>query len=140
MNTILAILLTLFAVTSFSQKQLEFNQVKLVTASETVPADKVWKVVSVAASSDLSIFSTFLGNTNATQTSSTQIIINGDVTYMQQFLRWTGQNVGSNAQPRPYGSEAFQVTELPIWLPAGTTLEAGLNVNRISVIEFNIVE
>jgi len=30
-------------------------------------------------------------------------------------------------------------TQLPIWLPAGTTLQAGDNVKYISVIEFNIV-
>lgn len=33
----------------------------------------------------------------------------------------------------------FLNTQLPMWLPAGATLEDGLNTNGISVIEFNVV-
>ena len=39
----------------FSQGNLQFNQVKLVSTIETVPAGKVWKVENYLPSSQLAI-------------------------------------------------------------------------------------
>lgn len=127
--------LLLIAFAMHAQGTLQFNQVKLVTTSQTVPTGKVWKVESVIASSDLGI-----NNTGTTETKSTQITIGGNTCYINQTSTWVGSsNSGSNANPRPYGMAASEITALPIWLPAGTTLAAGTNTQAISVIEFNII-
>ena len=50
MKTLLFFISMFFASMSFSQGNLQFNQVKLVSAEETVPAGKVWKVENVIVS------------------------------------------------------------------------------------------
>lgn len=47
MKTIITLTLTLFTLLSYSQQQLEFNEVKIVSNLETVPAGKAWKIISV---------------------------------------------------------------------------------------------
>jgi hypothetical protein len=123
MRIILCILL-FYSISSFAQGNLEFNQVKLVgSTTETVPAGKIWKIESALSSSSLSIST----GTTSTQNVTTNIVINGTNVVVKSS--W-----GSS-----YASSALETTDLPIWLPAGTTLQAGNNVFRISVIEFNIV-
>ena len=123
MRIIFCILL-FYSISSFAQGNLEFNQVKLVgTTNETVPAGKIWKIESALSSSSLNIST----GTTSTQNVTTNIVINGTNVVVKSS--W-----GSS-----YASSALETTDLPIWLPAGTTLQAGNNVFRISVIEFNIV-
>ena len=47
MKTLYIALFILLNHLAFAQGNLQFNQVKLVTALETVPAGKVWKIESV---------------------------------------------------------------------------------------------
>jgi hypothetical protein len=123
MRIIFCILL-FYSISSFAQGNLEFNQVKLVgSTTETVPAGKIWKIESALSSSSLSIST----GTTSTQNVTTNIVINGTNVVVKSS--W-----GSS-----YASSAIETTDLPIWLPAGTTLQSGNNVFRISVIEFNIV-
>lgn len=117
--------------TAFSQT-LQYSQVKLITTTETVPGGKVWKVESVMASSNLA---TTAGTDS--QNHSVRIVVNGTTVHIKAINTWVGSSSGSNANPRPYGVTTIDVTDLPIWLPAGTTLEAGTNAAYISVIEFN---
>lgn len=124
----------IIAFTAFSQGTLQFNQVKLVGTTESVPAGKVWKVVSVIAANSLSVAE----GTN-TVSNSTQIAIDGVTSHIAHCSTWTGPGSGSNANPRPYGYTSAEITQLPIWLPALTTLAAGSNVTKVSVIEFNIL-
>jgi hypothetical protein len=106
----------------FSQGNLQFNQVKLVSTVETVPIDKVWKVESVTYSSGLP----YLGSSSA-GAGAWVIKINS----INQIVK--SYNSQSN------GGIGVSDSSFPIWLPAGSTLEASTGVNFISVIEFNII-
>lgn len=117
-----------------AQGSLQFNQVKLVTSLETVPANKVWKVVSV-------IYDIPASNSgDMTSYSSTSC---GSSTYRSKAIVVNGVNtkVGMGMHTASYSSLAYAhaYTELPLWLPAGATLSGGPCTNQISVIEFNVV-
>ena len=116
-----------------AQGNLQFNQVKLVTALETVPAGKVWKIESVIyniAEGSTTYQTGNYGNCNTNDNNSAAIVVAG-----------TPTKVGQGTSPLGYssGSYVHSYTILPIWLPAGTTLSGGICLNKISVIEFNII-
>jgi len=123
-----------FTFTWFAKAQgnLQFNQVKLVTNLETVPVGKVWKVESVIYNipNTSSGFQQTNGGCNSYQYESTAIEIAG-----------TPTKVGQGSTPLGYssGSYTHSYTILPVWLPAGATLSGGTCLNKVSVIEFNII-
>jgi hypothetical protein len=105
---------------SFSQGNLQFNQVKLVSTLETVPNGKVWKVENILVNE---------GNLIGTNMNSRFYACTYKVNNIYCFI--TQSNNSSNISPTP-GS-------FPFWLPEGSTLAAGTNINFLSVIEFNIL-
>ncbi len=115
-----------------AQGNLQFNQVKLVTSLETVPLGKVWKIESVIYNIPLTAqgYQNTNGSCNSTSSESTGIEIAGVPT-----------KVGQGTQPASYSSLIYthSYTILPLWIPAGTTLSGGTCLNKISVIEFNII-
>jgi len=132
MKTLYIILFILLNHLAFAQGNLQFNQVKLVTALETVPAGKVWKIESVIyniAEGSTTYQTGNYGNCNTNDYNSAAIIVAG-----------TPTKVGQGTSPLAYSNGAYvhSYTILPIWLPAGTTLSGGICLNKISVIEFNI--
>jgi hypothetical protein len=132
MKKLYFILFILINQLAFAQGNLQFNQVKLVTALETVPAGKVWKIESVIyniAEGSTTYQTGNYGNCNTNDYNSAAIIVAG-----------TPTKVGQGTSPLGYssGSYVHSYTILPIWLPAGTTLSGGICLNKISVIEFNI--
>ena len=107
-----------------AQGTLQFNRILLVSSLDTVPSNKVWKVSSVLSSSQL--------HTNAPSTAiSTAISINGSTVFVSGRY-YTEQSADGNQSFGTY-------TQMPIWLPAQTTLAAGANALSISVIEFNVL-
>lgn len=117
-----------------SAQTLQFSQVKVVTNSETVPGGKVWKVTSVFASSDL-------GTTGTTSTTllSKRVLINGqDVFVSGRSYRFQGATSSTTSATRTSDQSYGLYTELPIWLPAGSTLASSTNSNGVSVIEFTV--
>ena len=107
------------AFNSLSQT-LEFSQVILVSSLQTVPQDKVWKVSNILPTLD--------------GAGSCKIKVNGNnivVAFSLSSNAWfqTG-NVYNN-------HNYYNGLEGAYWLPEGTTLEAGTNIQYISVIEFN---
>ncbi|MDA0930788.1 MAG: hypothetical protein O3C32_05380 [Bacteroidetes bacterium] len=107
-----------------AQGTLQFNRILLVSSLDTVPSNKVWKVSSVLSSSQL--------HTNAPSTAiSTAISINGSTVFVSG-RSYTEQSADGNQSFGTY-------TQMPIWLPAQTTLAAGANALSISVIEFNVL-
>jgi hypothetical protein len=98
---------------------LQFSQVLLVSSNtQTVPAGKVWKVENILASSSLVVNGGGIRNFNI-QVDNTSVFVAGAVD-------WNGS------------ASANQLVQ-PIWLPAGSTLAAGQNVFRVSVIEFTVL-
>ena len=118
-----------------SQGNLQFNQVKIIQntdPAQTVPAGKVWKIESVIY--------------NIPQTASGYQSTNGGCSYAYYEstaieIAGTPTKVGQGTQPAAYSNLAYthSYTMLPVWIPAGTTLSGGTCLNKISVIEFNIV-
>jgi hypothetical protein len=129
------ILLSTFIILSTlvcAQGNLQFNQVKLVTSIETVPSGKVWKIESVIynIAATASGYQASNGSCNSTSYESTSIEIAGVPT-----------KVGQGTQAASYSNLQYthSYTILPLWIPAGTTLSGGTCLNKISVIEFNII-
>jgi hypothetical protein len=114
----------------FSQGNLQFNQVKLVTTSETVPAGKVWKIENILPG--VRPTTTSWGNATLDFT----ININNQTVY---YL--SSESKGSlfgNGQTG-ISSISVGIGNSPIWLPAGSILSAGTNVLSVNVLEFNLV-
>jgi hypothetical protein len=107
-----------------AQGNLQFNQVKMVFAQETVPVGKVWKIESV-------IYSASVGSVSSSLTQDDQIKIDGAAHVVRSARSGNGG----------YNGASYFVWEqhYPIWLYGGQTLQAWVNVARINVIEFNII-
>ncbi len=107
---------------------LQFSQVLLVSSNtQTVPAGKVWKVENILASSSL------VASGNQT--------INFSITVDNSQVFVAGANSQVNVYNQGVQSMSSTSNQLvqPIWLPAGSTLAAGQNVFRVSVIEFTVL-
>ncbi len=133
-----------------AQGNLQFNQVKLVTTLETVPAGKVWKVESALTGEERYPTS----GTNL-PSNSRFIQVNGNsICIHEEHVATTGvgfngccgggfwmSNVGMsvNSTTPVLVQVSGQPTKLPLWLPSGTTLSVGSKVSSISVVEFNVV-
>ena len=119
---------------SFAQSgaSLQFSRVMLLGATaDTVPAGKVWKLESVLSASQLAP-GLPSNNSALDKTNTLQIKVNANVITISSWL----ENVYSSYR----GHTAFgRVSELPIWLPAGTSLEIFTNAAYISVIEFDVI-
>jgi len=116
-----------------AQGSLQFNQVKLVTTQQTVPANKVWKVESV-------IYSVGVDDTPFIYSGSQSCLGYSRRNYSIS-IDGTLTKVGNLASGYANSGNDwyFMTTSLPVWLPAGSTLSGGPCNNKISVIEFNIV-
>ncbi len=126
MKTITTFLFVLlFSTLGSSQGNLQFNQVKLVSAIETVPAGKVWKVTNFLPTPN--------GNYQVlTQPGLAEYLIN---------INGVAVNLGRRAYyNNNYNHQLAEVRHTgDIWLAAGTTLAVYQNIAHLSVIEFNIV-
>lgn len=125
----------------FSQGNLQFNQVKLVSTVETVPVGKVWKLQN------------FLPNTALVQdlnrtyptavvggTKNFIILVNGNSIYLQsQLSREVGRADAYWNQDGYATSSQHSIFDQAIWFPAGTTIAASTNIQYLSIIEFNII-
>lgn len=125
-----------------AQNTLEYSQAKIVTAEETVPAGKVWKVVSVFSSTNM----VPLGGTTSASSAvydklSTEksILIGGNEVFISgRRVTYAAYSLYSNGHGKSASESFGQYTEMPLWVPSGTTLAQGANCNGISVIEFNV--
>jgi hypothetical protein len=111
----LFVLASVFVISNGVQGQtLQFSQVLLVSTTQTVPPNKVWKVQSFFPAQS------FNGGNNNTLAFLT---LNSVPSYVGQTRSDAGMSY----------------IQLPAWLPAGTTLAAGQNIISISVVEFTVV-
>jgi hypothetical protein len=109
------------AFTAQSQS-LTYSKVILLTALETdtVPQGKVWKVVSY--------------QTNESAGQDVQINVNSSMMKLYTSYWQHAQN--------PWGGNSYTAathtrqTPLPMWLPAGTTIELMTGCEGLSIIEF----
>jgi hypothetical protein len=112
----------------YAQGNLQFNQVKLITTSQTVPVGKLWKVESVQYNGGATFAINTAGPVPVVGTMA--ITVNGATLYVN-----TVYTSGSYAYPTVLSNGS----SFPMWLPAGTTLAASTNCAFVNVIEFNVV-
>ncbi|HRS53660.1 MAG TPA: hypothetical protein P5250_03015 [Bacteroidales bacterium] len=127
-----------------AQKILQFNDVKLVTSTETVPQGRVWKIENILPNTRLSSAAAIVtdSQTIETETTSTQQIIkinNNDIYIASSDAKSRAVKhyyINSSAGASASASASAYGISGPIWLPEGTTLAASTGVYAISVIEF----
>jgi hypothetical protein len=127
------VLIVVVAFTTNTMAQsLAFSQVKLVTAQETVPAGKVWKVESVIYN---------IPEASPSIQSSSGSCTSGNYNMASITIDGIPTKVGNGSMPTSYSNANYinTYTMLPVWLPEGKTLSGGSCLNKVSVIEFTIV-
>ena len=125
MKKTLLIILIFCGLTFTSHGQtLTYSKVILLTALDTVPTEKVWKVVSYLPNNAW-IHSTA---TNSVTNKEVGIFINSVYVALGMY---TGNYAGGNS-----AVSGTAATPFPIWLPSGTTVEPYTNCGSLSIIEF----
>ena len=123
-----------------AQGNLQFNQVKIISnidPPQTVPAGKVWKIESVFTAGDQDVY--------GVQTSGTNLSLFPACGVATFYYLYSGRYLAINSIPISFGihSAGEQMTNLPIWVPAASTIctctNSGICARGYSVIEFNIV-
>jgi hypothetical protein len=132
MKNLLLIITCALSSSLFGQGNLQFNQVKLVSAVQTVPTGKVWKIESIIYNTQIVTATAWPDSYNGTTTNveAANILLNG--------VSITTRKSSSSAAYQNANSLVWE-TKLPIWLPAGTTLASSTGVYSLSIIEFNII-
>ena len=132
--------LIIFVGFSQAQGNLQFNQAKIISNTDgpqTVPLGKVWKIESVF--SDASADTYAVDGSGATQAFFSACGI------PSFYFHYYGRYLAINSIPLSFGihSAGNQMTNLPIWVPAGSTIctctSASYCARGYSVIEFNII-
>ena len=123
-----------------AQGNLQFNQVKIISnidPPQTVPAGKVWKIESVFTAGNQDVY--------GVQTSGTNLSLFPACGVATFYYLYSGRYLAINSIPISFGihSAGEQMTNLPIWVPAGSTIctctNSGICARGYSVIEFNII-
>ncbi len=105
---------------SAQSQSLTYSKVILLTALDTVPEGKVWKVVSYLPSGQWI-------NAGNNATGSLDILINSVQYKISQYKM-------AHVSNGPFGEK--ETVPFPIWLPAGTTVAPSTNCGSLSIIEF----
>jgi len=125
------ILILLLCIGIKAQHTLQFNQAILVSNSQTVPANTVWKVVAVLPSSNSIERNT--GYSSSPGVGTFAITVNSNPIYLSKATGDPASNYeGGNFSYTNITGDGV----LPMWLPAGTTLAASTNIQYVSVLEF----
>ena len=140
MKNILLFSCLLFSLSFNAQGNLQFNQVKMIVNTDppqTVPIGKVWKIESVFSYGTMDTYAT--GNSPSNQSFFSNCGVPSGSYYPE------GRYMAINAIPLSFGIQGvgYPTNQLPIWLPAGSTICTCSNSNYCargySLIEFNIV-
>ena len=141
MKTPLLLLFLIIYYQNVAQGNLQFSQVKLVSATETVPAGKVWKLQNFLP--NVSLFTDITRNQQNPTSGGIRnfiILVNGISIYLQTTVtREVGRSDSYWSQDGYATAASSSILNEPIWLSSGTTLAASTNVQFVSVIEFNVI-
>ena len=125
-----------------AQGNLQFNQVKLISTSETVPVGKVWKMENFLP--NVSLYTDLNRQPSdyvAGGIKQFNILINGNSIFLLTTLsRELGRTGGYWSQDAATTAASASILSQPIWLPAGTSLAPSTNIQYLSVIEFNVIQ
>lgn len=141
MKTPLLLLFLIIYYQNIAQGNLQFSQVKLVSATETVPVGKVWKLQNFLP--NVSLFTDITRNQQNPTSGGIRnfiILVNGISIYLQTTVtREVGRSDSYWSQDGYATAASSSILNEPIWLSSGTTLAASTNVQFVSVIEFNVI-
>ena len=141
MKTPLLLLFLIIYYQNIAQGNLQFSQVKLVSATETVPVGKVWKLQNFLP--NVSLFTDITRNQQNPTSGGIRnfiILVNGISIYLQTTVtREVGRSDSYWSQDGYATAASSSILNDPIWLSSGTTLAASTNVQFVSVIEFNVI-
>ena len=141
MKTPLLLLFLIIYYQNIAQGNLQFSQVKLVSATETVPVGKVWKLQNFLP--NVSLFTDITRNQQNPTSGGIRnfiILVNGISIYLQTTVtREVGRSDSYWSQDGYATAASSSILNEPIWLSSGTTLSASTNVQFVSVIEFNVI-
>ena len=141
MKTPLLLLFLIIYYQNVAQGNLQFSQVKLVSATETVPAGKVWKLQNFLP--NVSLFTDITRNQQNPTSGGIRnfiILVNGISIYLQTTVtREVGRSDSYWSQDGYATAASSSILNEPIWLSSGTTLAASTNLQFVSVIEFNVI-
>ena len=129
MKPILLCLFLVAAITKMNAQTLQFSQVIKVTTLDTVPANKVWKLISAPYKNDPIHGAGAYSQANPYVEAVQSILIDGNITYIRAIRFYDGS----------WKSFTGPTCAFPLWLNAGTTVAASTGVRFISVIEFTVV-
>ena len=149
LNSIFCLFFAGFVGVLSAQGSLQYNQAKIATDQlQTVPANKVWKITAIYGKDEVCRSTAPLYNNYWSTTLASGFKLNNvEILSFRKFLTTTLFNLNnctSNAgscgggclNPLNFESDP---NILPIWVPAGATVQTvGPNV-FLSVIEFNII-
>lgn len=143
-----------FAFVSFfsvlsAQGSLQYNQAKIVTDQlQTVPANKVWKITAIYGKDEVcrQVVPLFGSNWWSKALVSGFRLNNVEILSFRKFLTQTMYNNSNTCTSNGQSSYDFSPLNfesdpniLPIWVPAGATVQTvGPNI-FLSAIEFNIL-
>lgn len=133
-DLLLVIFLLVSSFLSDAQNNLEFNRVILLKDTMNVPQGKVWKIESVLQAAVTS------SNQPPTNLSSIcGLIIDNVYVSSLNFAKLYYSYSGGNGASQAAAATGFDGSNLPIWLPAGTSVGRASNSAGISIIEYNVV-
>jgi hypothetical protein len=118
------------------QGNLQFNQVKLISIQETVPAGKVWRVDGATFLGGSPICIGSGANTACGQIAVANYSYFADMTY---YINGLTDYIYTIAGTSNLNVTTPALNPFPLWLPSGTSLAAGTNMRFLSIVEFNII-
>ena len=147
-SLVFLLLLSFLGLSVSAQGTLQFNQALVVTDQlQTVPAGKVWKVTAIYGKDEVCRSVAPLYNNWFSQALVAGFFLNGvEVLSFRKFLTGTMYNNSPTCSSNNSGGYSFTSLNfesdpnvLPIWIPAGATVQtSGPNI-FLSAIEFNII-
>lgn len=149
-NTHLLFILLVFFYTGVSgQGTLQFSNAQIVSnTAATVPSGKVWKVTSIYGNEAACVDAQNAENATWTYRKffRTSFKVNGveivsaAIDYQSRYWCNSGSCTSCITNwPNDKLERTANPNILPMWLPAGTTLESGGPNTFISILEFNII-
>lgn len=130
---IVILLFAILGISNLSAQNLQYGKAKLIDSkTDTVPSGRSWKLEGF-------VFNHTIANcpsTHSTVNVDDSIVLNGHkmAVRSQRFYGATW-NSGGAVSPQYF----LWKQDIPMWLPAGSTLAAGRGVKFINVIEFKEV-
>lgn len=133
-----------FALSASAQTSLEFSQAILVDhVQQTVPPNKVWKITGISGGArnfciDIPS-STYYARANGIGFYVNGILMGKMSSTSNTHYTSSNCSSGSGCCAGSFGTIGENGDMVPMWLPAGTTLQAVAPEILLSVVEFNII-